>query len=116
MRPETALQIAIMAEMRKHGCEPVAVPNGAVLAGDAKARAIQMNSLKRQGLKVGFPDLVALMPFGQVGFVEVKCEGEKLTDKQAEVHEWLLALGHRVAVCRSVEDVRDTLKEWGFAQ
>jgi hypothetical protein len=115
MRPETALQIAIMAEMRKHGVEPVAVPNGAVLAGDAKARAIQMNSLKRQGLKVGFPDLVALMPFGQVGFIEVKCEGEKLTDKQAEVHEWLLALGHRVVVCRSVEDVRDTLREWGFA-
>jgi hypothetical protein len=115
MRPETALQIAIMAEMRKHGVEPIHVPNGAVLAGDGKARAIQMNALKRAGLRVGFPDLVALMPLGRVGFIEVKCEGEKLTDKQAEVHEWMLAMGHKVAVCRSVQGVRDTLAEWGLA-
>lgn len=115
MRPETALQIEMLAELRRHGVEPVAVPNGAVLAGNGKQRAIQMNSLKKQGLKVGFPDLVALMPFGRVGFIEVKCEGEKLTEKQAEVHEWLLAIGHRVVVCRSVQDVRDTMAEWGMA-
>lgn len=115
MRPETRLQIDILAELRRHGVEPVAVPNGAVLAGNGKQRAIQMNSLKKQGLKVGFPDLVCLMPLGRIGFIEVKCEGEKLTEKQSEVHEWLVMIGHRVAVCRSVEDVRDILEEWGFA-
>lgn len=115
MRPETALQIEMLAELRRHGVEPVAVPNGAVLAGDGKARAIQMNSLKRQGLKVGFPDLVAIMPLGRVAFIEVKCEGEKLTDNQVACHEWLLAIGHKVAVCRSLADVRDTLAEWGMA-
>ena len=114
MRPETALQIAIMAEMRKHGVEPVHVPNGAVLAGDARSRAIQMNSLKRAGLKVGFPDLIAIAPKGQIGFVEVKCEGEQLSDKQKAVHEWLIVFGHKVAVCRSVEDVRETFELWGF--
>lgn len=115
MRPETALQIDILAELRRHGVEPVAVPNGAVLAGDARQRAIQMNSLKKQGLKVGFPDLVALMPFGRVGFIEVKCAGEQLTDKQAAVHDYLIALGHRVVVCRSVADVRETMAAWGMA-
>lgn len=114
MRPETRLQIDIIAELAKHGVEAIAVPNGAVLAGDAKRRAIQMNALKRQGLRVGFPDLAALMPFGRVGFIEVKCEGEKLTDKQKDCHEWMLAFGHRVSVCRSLEDVRDTLREWGW--
>jgi len=115
VRPETALQIEMLAELRRHGVEPVAVPNGAVLAGNGKQRAIQMNSLKKQGLKVGFPDLVTLMPFGKVGFIEVKCEGEKLTEKQSEVHEWLIAKGHLVVVCRSIQDVRDTMVEWGMA-
>jgi hypothetical protein len=115
VRPETRLQIDILAELRRYGVEPIAVPNGAVLAGNAKRRVIQMNSLKKQGLKVGFPDLVALMPFGRVGFIEVKCEGEKLTKKQIEVHEFLLALGHKVVVCRSVEDVRETMAAWGMA-
>lgn len=114
MRPETALQIAIMAEMERHGVKPVHVPNGAVLAGDGKARAIQMNALKRAGLCVGFPDLLAIAPQGQIGFIEVKCEGEKLSDNQRAVHEWLIVFGHKVAVCRSVQDVRDTFLEWGF--
>lgn len=115
MRPETSLQIDILAELRRYGVEPIAVPNGAVLAGNAKKRAIQMNSLKKQGLKVGFPDLVAMMPLGRVGFIEVKCEGEQLTEKQAEVHEWLIAIGHKVAVCRSVADVQETMTAWGMA-
>ena len=114
MRPETALQIAIMAEMRAHGIKPVHVPNGAVLAGDAKARAIQSNSLKRAGAVWGFPDLLAIAPKGQIGFIEVKCEGQPLAENQKDVHEWLIVLGHKAAVCRSVEDVRDTLKLWGF--
>lgn len=114
MRPETELQIAIMAEMRKHGVEPVHVPNGAVLAGDAKARAIQSNALKRAGAVWGFPDLIAIAPKGRIGFIEVKCRGEKLSPKQEDVHEWLLVLGHKVAVCRSVEDVQEAFKLWGF--
>ena len=114
MRPETALQIAIMAEMRKHGVEPVHVPNGAVLAGDAKSRAIQSNHLKKMGAKWGMPDLLAIAPKGRIGFIEVKCPGEKLSPTQAEVHEWLIVFGHKVAVCRSVEDVRETFELWGF--
>jgi uncharacterized protein YkwD len=103
-----------MAELRKYGIEPVAVPNGAVLAGAARDRAIQMNSLKRQGLKVGFPDLLAIATDGRIGFIEVKCEGEKLTDTQLAVHKWLASIGHRVTVCRSIADVRETLAIWGW--
>lgn len=33
------------------------VPNGSVLAGDARHRAIQMARLKREGLRAGCPDL-----------------------------------------------------------
>jgi len=39
-----------------------AVPNGAVLAGDAGARSRQVNALKSQGMRPGAPDLVLDVP------------------------------------------------------
>lgn len=97
------------------GYRTVAVPNGATLRGDAKERAIQMANLKRDGLCVGFPDLIVFGKQGRIGFVEVKCEGEKLRDTQIEVSDWLTELGQKVTVCRSVADVPETLGKWGWA-
>lgn len=113
MRPETALQRDIRAHLSKQGYKSVAVPNGTVLAGNKKQRAIQMNSLKRDGLTPGFPDLIV---FGErrVGFIEVKLEGQYASEKQMEVEDWLTKWGHLYAVCRSTDDVDETLKEWGW--
>lgn len=41
------------------------IPNGAHFAGDSKQRAIQMNSLKAQGLIVGASDYFLAVPMGQ---------------------------------------------------
>lgn len=114
MRPETRLQRDIRHYLQVCGFRSVAVPNGATLAGDAKKRAIQMANLKRDGLCVGFPDLIVFGP-GRIGFIEVKLEGEFATDTQMEVEHWLTGwAGQNYAVCRSLEDVAETLNGWGW--
>jgi hypothetical protein len=114
MREETRLQREIRKLLALKGYRSVACSNGAVLAGDGRARAIQMNTLKSAGLTPGYPDQIVYGPHGKVGHLEVKLEGEQLTDKQVEVHAWLRAWGQKVAVCRSLEDVGETLAGWGW--
>ena len=84
MRPETKLQREIRNTISKLGFQSVAVPNGSVLAGDQKQRAIQMASLKRDGLTPGFPDLIVFGNGGLIGFIEVKTEGSYQTASQKE--------------------------------
>lgn len=115
MREETRLQREIRKHIAWRGFRSVACSNGAVLAGDARARAIQMNVLKSAGLTPGFPDLVVYGPGARIGHIEVKLEGEKQEPKQIEVEGWLTELGHKYAVCRSLADVDETLARWGWA-
>ena len=114
MRQETRLQREIRKYLALHGFRSVACSNGAVLAGNAKQRAIQMNTLKSAGLTPGYPDLIVYGPEHRIGHIEVKLEGEALSDKQIAVHAWLREWGFKVATCRSLEDVKETLTEWGW--
>lgn len=114
MRPETALQRAIKRHLEAKGFRIVASANGAQLAGTPRQRAMQMNSLKASGLCVGFPDITIYADGGRVGHIEVKLEGEKQSDTQREVEEWLGVFGHDYAVCRSIADVDETLTNWGW--
>lgn len=68
---------------------------------------------KRDGMVAGFPDLV-VFPFTSMPpmFFEVKAEGNYASKAQKEVHAKLDALGYRVAVVRSIEDVQEALTEW----
>lgn len=113
---EKHIQAAVVDYLRQRGVVPVAIPNGSILAGDAKARAMQMNALKRAGLHVGFPDLIAYHHTGQIGHVEIKDEGAKFNnDNQIACRDWLVRIGHLHAVVRSVADMEETLAEWGWA-
>ena len=114
MRAETKLQREIRKYLMLHGFRSVACSNGAVLAGNAKQRAIQMNTLKSAGLTPGYPDLIVYGPDQRIGHIEVKLEGENLEPKQVEVHGWLTEWGFKVSTCRSLEDVKETLTEWGW--
>jgi hypothetical protein len=62
----------------------------------------------------GRPDIVVFswshMP---VMFFEVKAEGNYADKTQREVHAKLEALGYRVAVVRSIDDVKERLTAWG---
>lgn len=69
---------------------------------------------RKKGAIKGFTDLLVL-PYANVGafFLEVKSENGRVQPEQAAVHERLQALGYRVAVVRSIDDVRAALDRWG---
>lgn len=114
MRPETVLQRAIRKRLAAMGFDSVHVPNGATLRGTPEERARQMRNLKLDGLRVGFPDLIVYGGEGRIGHIEVKCEGSYQQDTQKDCQRWLEKLGHKYAVCRSQEDVDETLTRWGW--
>jgi hypothetical protein len=78
------------------------IPNGAVLAGDEKIRAILMAKLKAEGLVPGVPDL--FIPAWKL-FIEMKrVRGGRLSDEQREIHEELRACGYTVLVATGSMD------------
>ena len=88
------------------------IPNGAHLAGDAKHRAIQMNRLKREGLRTGVPDLMLAFPkirrtlqFIFTGlFIEMKRKGEKARPDQIAYADLLWKQGYNCVICRSADE------------
>ena len=111
---ERQIQRAILDHLYSKGIWAVHVPNGSVLAGDSGRRARQMNALKADGLRPGFPDLIVYGPQGRIGHLEIKKEGVKQQPSQVDCEARLKALGQHYAVCRSVADVDETLAEWGW--
>ncbi|EDM70812.1 hypothetical protein RAZWK3B_16760 [Roseobacter sp. AzwK-3b] len=112
---ESPIQIAIVDYLRSvlpagcivHHCRGEINKSGAAFMRElAKA--------KRKGALPGFPDLIVL-PYANIGalFFEVKAEGNYADKNQRDMHEALRALGYRVAVVRSIDDVREALAEWG---
>lgn len=114
--PEAAIQRMIREYLGKLAIDAIHVPNGSVLAGDAKARAIQTNALKRAGMMPGFPDLLLFDRIQRrVGFMEVKSEGGKLQPSQVAFADVYPALWKwPYAVVRSIDDAKETLAEWGW--
>lgn len=115
MRPESVIQRAIRHYLAGRGYACVHVPNGAVLGGDPERRARQMNALKADGLYPGFPDLLVYGPNQLIGHIEVKTPKGTVQDTQKRCRAWLEGLGHKYAICRSVEDAAAALNEWGWA-
>lgn len=78
--------------------------------------AREIYQAKLAGMMVGWPDLT-VMPPSHVGplFFEVKAEGGYATDAQRAVHDRLRALGYRVGIVRSIDDVIEMLGAWGVA-
>lgn len=55
----------------------------------------------------GVPDRIVLLPEGRITFVEVKAPGKKPRNVQLYVHELLRALGFRVLVLDSIEQIKE---------
>lgn len=110
---EKTIQRDVLAYLAARGVTAIHVPNGSVLAGGPRERAMQVASLKRNGMRKGFPDLILLKP-GRVGFFELKREGSKLSPDQEHWRDCLKALGHDWDVVRSVADAEESLTEWGW--
>ena len=97
------------------------VPNGAVLAGNAQRRAIQMNNLKRTGLRAGVPDLFLAAPSSLGGenaggewlaglFIEMKRKGNKPSPEQAAVIMYLRTHGYHCVVAMSSDEAIQAIK------
>ena len=70
--------------------------------------------MTRLSVKAGAPDLLMLWR-GRVCGVELKGPGGTVSEVQQQMHRKLHACGVPVAVCRSLEEVADALREWGVS-
>jgi len=93
-----------------------AVPNGAFLAGDATARAKQMNRLKKQGLKTGVSDI--FLPVAKNGkhglFIEMKNASGKgrLSGEQKDFLSEMASAGYACAICHGAGEAIDEIKDY----
>lgn len=108
----TELAIQVQLRNRLRHIAPaiclVAIPNGA----DRGQRAL--NRAMKEGLKIGFPDLLCLSNQGHVAFIEVKDTKGRVSLSQADWHSRLRRWGFRCAVIRSVDEGEAFLREAGF--
>ena len=68
---------------------------------------------KARGVKRGLPDFVILFKSGLLG-IELKSDKGRLSPEQVETAEAWMALGHHIAVARSLEDVQEILLAWNI--
>jgi hypothetical protein len=113
---ESAIQQQVRSYLAALGIDAVHVPNGSVLAGDAKARAIQSNALKKAGVMPGFPDLILFdRRARRVGFLEVKSAKGRVQPSQEQfAKQYAPVWGWPYAVIKSVDDAREALQSWGW--
>lgn len=61
----------------------------------------------------GMPDRIVLLPFGKIGFVEVKAMGAKPRPLQLSRHRILRKLGFQVYVLDEEKQIDDILRKIG---
>lgn len=72
----------------------------------------EAKKLKDMGVKPGVADLCVMLPEGRVAFIEMKAGKGRQTDTQRAFQADCARLGAPYAVCRSIDDVEQTLREW----
>lgn len=82
--------------------------------GHGEARDINTAAkLKRKGLRPGWPDFVLVPPTGQMHCLELKRQGEGLSDDQDAFRIWCIKHGLPHSVCRTFNEVLAVLDAWG---
>ncbi len=111
-RPEQALQRAVCEYLDRQypGLLYFHVPNG------GKRSRVEGAIFKSIGVKAGVPDLFFFWSDAAINAcaaIELKADKGTLKDNQKAMIKRLNDAGVEVAVCRSVEGVRETLEGWG---
>ena len=89
------------------------VPNGAFLAGNAGRRAAQMNKLKAEGLRPGYPDLQLLWPCGSYHGLLIEMKKNQKSTPRENQEEWLdffCRAGYFATVCVGHTEAEDVIK------
>ena len=69
--------------------------------------------LKAMGVQRGWPDFTLFDPTGRLHALELKPEGETLTDDREDFQTWCIARGVPHSVSRSVDEALTVLGAWG---
>jgi hypothetical protein len=106
-KPEHAIQAEIITYLDR------ALPGTirAVAVSNNPRSKIAGGKEKARGMRKGFPDLFLTGAFH--GMIEVKREGSYLRPEQKQWRDWCAENQVPYAVCRSIDDVRETLIGWG---
>lgn len=108
--PEDEIQRPIVDFLR------VALPADAsftAFPGGGKRSKVEAAIMKGLGVRAGMPDIQIVWQ-GRYHGIEVKVPKKYPTEVQRDMHAELCHAGGRVAVCRSLADVEETLAEWGI--
>ncbi len=121
-RSEHDLQCRIVSWCRHEGAALVrdrfaAIPNGAVLAGDASRRARQMGKLKAEGFRAGMPDMVFWNQCWETNepwvlWLELKHGKNTTSDAQKAVHASLESNGFTVVIARTVKEATAAISDF----
>lgn len=106
---EAAIQKSIVAYLERVLAPPALVVHVANNPRSKVAGAMQ----KTMGAKKGFPDLLVFHPKTTVA-IEVKKEGQYARPEQRAILAQLNECGIHTAVCRSIEDARETMERAGI--
>ncbi len=93
----------------------IMIPNGAVLAGDAKHRAMQMNRMKKLGFRVGVSDYFLPVAAGAYHglWLEMKRTTRGvLSDAQLDFHADMRTQGYATCVSVGWEQATQALKRY----
>lgn len=64
----------------------------------------------------GHPDMIAYLPGPTTLFIEIKAEGDYLSDDQTDYIKYLSRCGYVVLTAKNLADVREWLMTHGFVQ
>jgi len=101
---ERDLQRAVCEWLDAQGVTYFAIPNGQMRSGQAM----------EPGLQKGVPDLCIPVPTERFGalYIELKQPGSYTRKSQRRWLDWLTSDGNACTVCRSVDDVIHTVREY----
>ncbi len=108
MKPEAALHRAVVELLAIYAARGLLafchVPNGGYRT---PAEAGQFRTF---GVRAGVPDLLLWLPSGRGCGVELKATSRGLSPAQREWHATMRALGHRIHVVRSIDELEAVLR------
>lgn len=107
-RPEETLQRQVVGYLRL-------IPNltfWTVPNQRGTRSGFEMGILKAMGVRAGVPDLHFILPNGRLGMIELKAGKGKPTDNQTAFIAEAIERGAYVEVCRSLDEVSQTLGRW----
>lgn len=108
--PEHALQCAVRQFLN------LALPPAIDWTANAAGVPVHIrtaNMMKAAGVRRGWPDLQFLFPDGVTRYIELKAGASLSSEQRAFRHRCQSIRSDIWAVCRSVDEVADTLRAWG---